>query len=118
MAEVGLKRKFSFSYFRENFAKISRKFIFVFREKIIRKYTNMTKIFAKTKIEAKIFAKTNISTSTIAKILLFHNFLAEIFATIFAKTKIFAKITSFSHDFRFSRKWKKSVFVSTLGGGP
>jgi hypothetical protein len=62
---------------------------------------------------------------------LFHNFWAEIFATIFAKTTIdakmfakkkifakeisrtFAKNTSFSHDFRFLRKWK-NVFVSTL----
>jgi hypothetical protein len=37
---------------------------------------------------------------------------AKIFAKTFAKTKIFAKrnfakIISFSHDFRFSRKWKK-----------
>jgi hypothetical protein len=60
--KVGLKRKFSFSYFRE----ISRKFIFAFREKSIRKYKKIKQIFA--------------------------------------------KITSFSHDFRFSRNWKKRSF--------
>jgi hypothetical protein len=42
-----------------------RKFIFAFREKIIRKYTKIKNIFA------KIFAKTKISTNTYAKILLF-----------------------------------------------
>jgi hypothetical protein len=60
-------------------------FVFVFSrkccEKIIRKYTKITKIFAKTKMEAKIFAKTKmfaktfaktkISTNTYAKILLY-----------------------------------------------
>jgi hypothetical protein len=50
-------------------------------------------IFSKTNFDAKMFAKT------------------KIFAKNFANTKIFskrnfAKITSFSHDFRFSRKWK------------
>jgi hypothetical protein len=41
-------RKFSlqFSFSRKFLHKFSRKFIFSFREKIIRKYTNITKIFA------------------------------------------------------------------------
>ncbi len=55
MFQLGLKRKFVFSYFRENFAKIyfhfSRKFIFTFRENFLTKITKITKIFA------KIFAK-------------------------------------------------------------
>jgi hypothetical protein len=140
---VGLKRKFSCTYFRENFAKIFAKID--------------AKIFVKTKIEAKIFAKTKISTNINAifwqkfsrqflqkrKFLrtltqkffflvnhilnrLFHNFLAEIFATIFAKTKSDAKMRKVSRKRKFLRflifawfslfaKMKKTVFVSTLG---
>jgi hypothetical protein len=110
----------------------SRKFIFVFREKIIPKYTKITKIFAKTKIEAKIFAKTEIEAKNFREnenfykhlrknltfwhnnILtrLFHNFLAEIFAKIFAKT--FAK-RKFSRN-EISRKSPhfRMIYVSTL----
>jgi hypothetical protein len=65
---------------------LSRKFSlqFSFSRKFSHQFSRKLKqIFAKTKIEAKTFAKTK----------------------IFAKRN-FAKITSFSHDFRFSRKWK------------
>jgi hypothetical protein len=55
---IGLKQKFSFSYFRENFAKI----YFRFSRK---NHTKITKIFAKMKIEAKIFAKTKILPTAI-----------------------------------------------------
>jgi hypothetical protein len=44
---VPLKRKFSFSYFRENFAKI---YFFAFRENSLRK---VMKTFAKTKMYEK-----------------------------------------------------------------
>jgi hypothetical protein len=62
----------------------SRKFLFAFRAKIIQKYTKITKIFAKTKIEAKIFTQTKIEAKIFTQ--------TKIEAKIFAKTKIEAKI--------------------------
>jgi dolichol kinase len=126
---VGLKRKFSFSYFRKNFAKIYH-FSQNNRTKIYENNKNFREHWCENFRENENFYEhlCNNFTFWYNHILsrLFHNFLAEIFATIFAKSKIdakmfaktkifakqnfanFTKITSLSHDFRFSRKWKNS----------
>jgi hypothetical protein len=120
---VGLKRKFSFSYFRKNFAKIYYHFSRNNHTKIYENNKNFHEHWCENFRENENFYEhlCNNFTFWYNHILtrLFHNFLAEIFATIdakmFAKTKIFAKqnfanftkITSFSHDFRFFQKWKK-----------
>jgi hypothetical protein len=57
VAELGLKRKFSFSYFRENFAKICFRFS---RKKLM-------KIFAKTLTKTKIVAKNDAGSENVVK---------------------------------------------------
>jgi hypothetical protein len=73
----------------------------------------LIKIFAKT----KLFAKRKFSNKTI--ICGKNNFLVDSLAKtkIFANeiTQNFARVFLFSLNFRISRKWKKSVFVATLG---
>jgi hypothetical protein len=104
---------------------LKRKFIFVFREKIIRKYTKITKIFEK--IEAKIFAKTKIeaeiSTHTYAKILLFGIiiFWPDFFTIIwqkFSRNEISQKLPHLRMIFAFREneknrfRFKPSIYCS------
>jgi hypothetical protein len=85
--------------------RISRKFIFVFREKIIRKYTKITNIFAKT------LAKMNISTNTYAKILLFGIiiFWPDFFTIFWQKFSRKRKLKrKFARKRKFSRKLREN----------
>jgi hypothetical protein len=55
-----LKQKYSCSVF-------SRKFVFSFREKSLREFTKITKVFAKTFVKTKIFAKNDTGSENAVK---------------------------------------------------
>jgi hypothetical protein len=138
-AQVGLKRKFSFSYFRKNFfcflrkklAKSCEHFRKSFRENLergsgSRSHLNVYPdpntggcylIFSrKPSWEQKFFTKTVAKTKMFAKTFA----KTKIFVKSFAKTKIRTKFRENGASFRlFSlfAKMKKGVFVSTLGTG-
>jgi hypothetical protein len=60
LCELGLKRKFSFSYFRE-------KICFRFLRKSLGKVTKITKTFAKTFAKTKIVAKNDAGSENALK---------------------------------------------------
>jgi hypothetical protein len=96
---VGLKRKFSFSYFRENFVNI---FVFAFREKTYEKLQTLLKICAKS--DAEIFAKTKSNATIFAK--------TKIKTNIFAQTKIVTKISR--NPLRNGHFWLKIILIKLL----
>jgi hypothetical protein len=146
---IGLKQKFSYSHFRENFAKI---LFSLFAKKSYKNIQKLRKLMGKfsreRKLKRKIFAKTNFCENFRENEIvyehlckkftfwynhiftrLFHNFWQKFSRQFLRKLKVmhkcsqkfswnrkflrktkifakrnFAKIISFSHDFRFSRK--------------